>query len=44
MTDGMIYHGVRKHELLRIIERSGLTFEEAPNTFGFAETSIIHFL
>lgn len=39
MTDGMIYHGVRKHELLRIIERSGLTFEEAPNTFGFAEAS-----
>ncbi|MDR8285048.1 HtdA, partial [Acinetobacter baumannii] len=24
MTDGMIYHGVRKQELLKIIERSGL--------------------
>ncbi|HBR1414603.1 TPA: HtdA [Klebsiella pneumoniae] len=38
MKYGMIYHGVRKHELLNIIERSGLNFEEAPNTFGFTES------
>lgn len=39
MTDGMIYHGVRKQELLKIIERSGLNFEEAANTFGFADST-----
>ncbi|RRZ42810.1 HtdA, partial [Klebsiella pneumoniae] len=39
MTDGMIYHGVRKQELLKIIERSGLNFEEATSNFGFADNT-----
>ena len=44
MTDGMIYHGVRKQELLKIIERSGLNFEEATSNFGLLTTPAIHFL
>jgi hypothetical protein len=39
MTDGMIYHGVRKQELLKIIERSGLNFEEATSNFGVADNT-----
>ncbi|BDO05757.1 hypothetical protein KAM622c_53440 (plasmid) [Klebsiella quasipneumoniae subsp. quasipneumoniae] len=40
MTDGMIYHGVRKQELRRSNqERSGLNFEEATSNFGFADNT-----